>query len=294
MNLRFLQTIVAIAEHQSFVAAGEALGLSHSAVSLHVKALEEELGASLVDRSRRPPVLTGRGLALVDHAKRIIVILDEIAGLAGEETLVGSLSVGVVPSALVNLLPPALAALRNSHPRLQIQVRSDLSADLAQSVRNGDCDVAVVSEPDRDIDGLQAHEICREPLFAIAPLSAGEQTVSDLLASHPFIWFSRKTWAGQKIEREILENNLKVRPVMEVDSLEAIASLVRNGIGVSVVPRRVCAPGFGDDLRRLAFGDPQLTRGLVMLERNGNPRRRLAEALLAQLRTLANEDTAVV
>jgi molybdate transport repressor ModE-like protein len=65
MNLRQLKTLVELAETGSFSAAGRAVGLSHSAVSLHVKALEEELNVQLVDRSRRPPTLTNRGLALV-------------------------------------------------------------------------------------------------------------------------------------------------------------------------------------------------------------------------------------
>ena len=54
MNLRQLRTLVAIAEQGSFTAAGNAVGLSHSAISLHVKALEQELGVSLVNRAAPP------------------------------------------------------------------------------------------------------------------------------------------------------------------------------------------------------------------------------------------------
>jgi DNA-binding transcriptional LysR family regulator len=72
MDLRRLRTMVAIAHHPSFTAAGAAIGLSHSAVSLHVKELEAELGVALVDRSRRPPALTDRGAALVEHARRML------------------------------------------------------------------------------------------------------------------------------------------------------------------------------------------------------------------------------
>ncbi len=135
MNLRQLRTLVAIAEQGSFTAAGNAVGLSHSAISLHVKALEQELGVALVDRTQRPPRLTARGAALVEQARRMAALVDEIRALGSDEMLAGSLAVGVVPTEMVHLLPPALARLRALHPKLAIRVRTGLSSELAQAVR---------------------------------------------------------------------------------------------------------------------------------------------------------------
>ena len=87
MNLRQLRSFVAIAETGTLSAAADAVGLSHSAVSLHVKALEEELCVPLIDRSRRPPVLTDRGTALVFYGRRLADLLDEMAGLGSEDEL---------------------------------------------------------------------------------------------------------------------------------------------------------------------------------------------------------------
>ncbi len=98
-SLRQLKTFIAIAETGTFSAAGAVIGLSHSAVSLHVKALEGELGVQLIDRGRRPPVLTDRGHALLDCARRMVDLLDEMAALGAESGLIGSISAGVVPSA---------------------------------------------------------------------------------------------------------------------------------------------------------------------------------------------------
>ncbi len=288
MNLHFLRTIVAISQYPTFVAAGEALGLSHSAVSVHVKALEQELQITLVDRKRRPPVLTDKGIALVEHAKRIMEITDEIKALASDTTLIGSLTLGVVPSSLINLVPPALAMLRRAHPRLKLQIRADMSQELTQQVRNHDIDVAVVTAPTGPHDGLRVQSICVEPLNILAPASAVEQTARELLTSHPFIWFDRRTWAGQQIERYLIDAKIHVRPVLEVDSLEAIAALVRNGIGVSIAPQRACAPPYSDDLKVLPLGAPQIGRELVLIDRVNNPRSRLADALFQELRGSLN------
>ena len=290
MNLRQLRTLVAIAERGSFTAAGNAVGLSHSAISLHVKALEEDLGIALVDRSQRPPRLTPRGAALVEQARRMAALEDEIRALGSDQALAGSLAVGVVPTEMVHLLPPALARLRALHPRLAIRVRTGLSSELAQMVRGAELDVAVATRPDIAPEGLVLHDIAREPLVVIAPGDATEKTDAELIAAHPFIWFSRKTWAGQQIERLLHGRGLRPTEAMEVDSLEAIESLVAHGLGVSVVPERPGArPGapLAATLRRLPFGNPQAARHLALIERDRNPKARLAAALHAQLVAVA-------
>ena len=287
MNLRFLKTLVMLSEQPTFSAASEILGLSHSAISLHIKAIEEELQASLVDRSRRPLVLTDRGLAVVEHARRIFEIYDEILALSSSETLVGSLKVGVVPTAQINLLPPALTQLRAAHPQLRITLITGLSAELAQYVRNREIDVAIVTEPDEPLEGLRIRVVCREPYFVIAPATGKGETDAELLTSHPFIWFNPKTWAGHQIQRKLIRRKIFVRDVMEANSLEAIESLVQHGLGASIVPKRACAPPFASELRVVPFGAPQEVRTLAMVERSSNPRARLADALLERLRSLA-------
>lgn len=282
MNLRQLQSLVAIAEHGSFTAAARAVGLSHSAISLHVKALEQALGVALVDRATRPPRLTVEGAALVEHARRMSALMDEIRAIGADGALAGSLAVGVVPTEMVHLLPPALARLRQLHPRLSLRVRTGLSSELAQAVRGAELDIALVTAPDIMPEGLVLHEIAREPLSLIAPAGASEATVAEMIAAHPFVWFSRNTWAGQQIERLVEARGLHPRAAMEADSLEAVEALVAQGLGVSVVPERVLAPR-SPALRRLPFGAPRAYRRLALAERADNPRARLAEALRAEL-----------
>ncbi len=283
MNLRQLRSFVAIAETGTLSGAADAVGLSHSAVSLHVKALEEELGVPLIDRSRRPPVLTDRGTALVAYGRRLADLLDEMAALGSEDELIGSINAGVVPSAMTDLMPPALAKLRAAHPKLKVRIHTALSGDLASLVRGGELDVAVSTAPKRPLDGLDVRAFVDEPLFVIAPRDVASGPVEDILTSLPFIWFSRKTWAGQQIEQILHDLGIVVRDDMEVDSLLAVTALVSHGLGVSVVPHHPRAPDFPDSVMRLPFGEPQYTRQLALLERPKNPKRRLTDALLAAL-----------
>jgi DNA-binding transcriptional LysR family regulator len=286
MNLRQLRTLAAIADQGSFTAAGRAVRLSHSAVSLQVKSLERELGIAIVDRAQRPPRLTARGRDLVEIARRMAALEDEIRALGSDQALAGMLSIGVVPTEMVHLLPPALAKLKTRHPRLALRVRSGLSSELAQAVRAGELDVAVATWPEIAPEGLALHEIAREPLAVIAPAGAPEETVNALVSANPFIWFSRMTWAGQQIERMMTARGLTPPEGMEADSLEAIVALVANGLGVSVVPLRPGAPLLAS-LRLLPIDGEDAVRRLALVERSGNPKARIAAALLGELRSAA-------
>lgn len=276
INTKHLDSLLAIARHGSFSAAGQAVGRSHSAISLHIKALEADLGTRLVDRSQRPPVLTPDGEALAEQARRLNRVLGDINAIGQGTLLAGTLSVGIVPTAMTHLAAPALASLKAENPDLRLEIRTGLSGELAQAVQSGDLDAALLTGPDLAPDDLILHPVVEEPLVVIAPPGTVTKSDEDLLTHHPFIWFSRKTWAGQQIERRLLDRRLNVSYTMEVDSLEAIESLVRYGLGVSIIPSH----GTAEDLVIVPFGDPQVSRRMVLAARQRTPKTRLIEALL--------------
>ena len=286
MNLRQLRTMIVLADIPSFAAAGEALGVSHSAVSLQVKTLEEELGLALVDRSRRPPALTDQGALLVERARDIMRLVDEIAEIGDESRLAGELSIGIVPSALATLGPPALLLLRERHADIRLSVRAAVSGPLAQMVRHGDLDLAVTTAPEVALDGLESDIICREPLMVFAPEDAEETTDRALIENHPFIWFDRSAWIGRTIERRLVALGYPVSGSMEVGSIEAIKALVRHGLGVSIAPvSPVSGPPPG--IRVAPFGDPPVYRELALLRRASARGERSAKAVLAAFRDAA-------
>lgn len=283
MNLRFLQTVVAISEHPGFVAAARSLGLSESAVSVQIKTLEEELQLQIVDRRTRPPTLTDAGHNLVEQARRMLQIADDIRALAETEILRGRVTIGAVPSVLANLLPPVIASLHDAHPELAIGLRTGLSGYLAQQVRDREIDMAIVTEPSDLPKVFRTDLICRESLDVIAPTSVVPQPVEALLTSHPFIWFNRTTWVGRQTEQYLLDRKIHVRPVMEIDSIEAVEAFVAHGLGISITPLRCNVP-INPRLQRFPLGSPRRHRGLVLIQMQNCPRRLVANALLKTLR----------
>ena len=289
MSLRALRTLVAIAQHGSFARAAEAVHLTQSAVSLHIRGLEEEFNAQLFDRSRRLPALTEAGYLALERAREILALYDSIAAELGEDgELRGPLRVGAIHTTLAGILPSALAVLSAEHPHLRVNVASGMSAELAIRVESGELDAAVTTEPVKPHPyGLVSTPLYEEGFWIIAPLHLGHVDARRLLQEQPFIRFDRRAWAGRTIERELRRMRLRVRTTMELDSQEAIVQMVASGLGVSIVPssrRNLQRLG---SLVYLPFGEPQRMRQVVLIEREDRPRGRLAAALAQVLRRQA-------
>ncbi len=289
MSLRALRTLLAVARHGSFVRAAEAVHLTQSAVSLHIRALEEAFNASLFDRSRRIPVLTEAGHFAVERAREIVALYDSIAADLGEGSeLRGRLRIGAIQTALAGVLPSALAALTYQHPHIRFNVASGMSAELAMKIETGELDVAVTTEPVKPYPhGLVSTPLYRERFWLIAPAGVTSDDPQQLLLEYPFIRFDRKAWAGRTIERELRRSRLRVRTTMELDSQEAIVKMVSSGLGVAVIPIAEDKLSMTEQLIRIPFGEPQKTRLVVLLEREDRPAGRLAQAVVSAIREQA-------
>ena len=119
-------------------------------------------------------------------------------------------------------------------------------------------------------------------------LEAPEVEPAALLASRPFIWFSRRTWAGRAIERLIAERGFATQDGMEVDSIEAVEAMARHGLGVSIAPERAAAPRAAD-LRRIPLGGAPAYRALGFYSRREEAARPFADRLFEELAAAARQ-----
>lgn len=267
MNLRQFRTLVEFLQTRSFAAAGDRLGLSHSAVSIQMQQLEQELGATLFDRSSRPPTLTQDGAAVAEIAGNILDQIDHMKQLVGGREIPAKISIGIVPTALSKILPRLLGRLRDAFPTMQIGIKSGLSGELAAAVAARELHFALITAPTVNIEDLVITELAREPLYVVGPQSLRHITSDAALASAlPFIAFNKRAWLGQQIEAQLKSRSIVVTPTMEVDSLDAIEALVAEGFGVSILPQRLLAASLSDRLTRIPFGDPIQVRRLVLIQ----------------------------
>jgi len=237
MGIREFKTFVTVAERGSLSAAADQLCLSVPAVSAQIARLEEELGAMLFDRARKPARLTHAGQAVLGKAREVLVLYEQIGeALADRSQLAGSLVLGSIPTALTSVIPRALMSLRSAHPGLQVKVHHGLSPSFPELLRQGTVDAAIISEPRSQLPDIRWEPFTQEPVLVIAPREAKGRTDEELLREFPYIRFNRHFWVSGVIEAALASRRIVLRESMELDSLEAIAMMVRHGLGVSIVP----------------------------------------------------------
>ena len=284
MSIRNLKTLIAIAEHGTFTAAAEAVFVTHAAVSQQMKSLEEEWAVTLFDRTRRTPELTPVGRALVARAREIVAAYDGIVlSVMGDAGFRGELSLGAVPTTLTGLVPFAVAQLKEDHPELHVRVVPGLTIDLVSQVERGALDAAIVTRPPAIPRRHAWREIAEEAL----ELLAAEDTPSDdpiaLLRGNPFIRFSRHAVVGAMIESWLQDQGIEVEDSMELEDLDAIASMVYARLGVSIVPKRCVAPPTALRLRHLPLSPAPEPRVLGLLSRADSVKLRVFQVLLGKL-----------
>ena len=284
MNLRALQSLVAIAEGGSFQQAAQRLGLSQSAVSMQIKALEERLGRILVDRASRPLRLSECGEAVLREARAMLEALARIEALAeGTGDLAGTLFLGVIPTASTTLLPQALKALKTAHPRLGIRVESGLSGELTQKLAQGTLDAAIVTAPQTPDPAFARHLLVDEPLVLIDLPGEGDPVDLDTARGRPFIRFNRRAGVGEVIDRLLGQLGTDVETAMELDSIDAITRMVAEGLGIAIVPRSTLSPAMARRLRILPIDHPAARRWVVLLHEPGSRKARLIAPLVTAL-----------
>lgn len=280
MNLRQLRSISTILQQGSFAAAGDHIGLSHSAISVQMQQLESSLGIELFDRGSRPVTLTVEGARIANIAGEVLDKLETIKQVASGTESLDSIAIGFIPTTVQNLLPRVLEALREEFPTLQVRVKSGLSGELAAAVARRELDYALLTTPVVEIPELDITAIASEPFYVIAPADrAGIKADDELLRSMPYIAFSRRTWVGQHIAAKLQQRGIHIRESIEIDSLEAIENLVARGFGVSIVPRRLHAEINPENIVQLPFGTPVDTRQLALVQPVSRPKTRLDQAI---------------
>jgi DNA-binding transcriptional LysR family regulator len=279
MDLRQLKTLLAVAERGSFGKAAEAVHLTPSAVSQQMNALETELGVLLFDRSSRRPVLNAHGLQMLEAAQRLVQIADEAVDAISGRRAMGTLNVGCVRTSAFSLLPRAIVAMKARHPHLRIKLRVGSTEPFLADVVARRLDAAIVAEHVAMPRDLRWSPFIREPLLVIAPPGTAWRPGEDLLRDLPFIRFRSAVPLANLIDTELARHGVPLTEIAEIDSIAAIVTCVKFGLGTSVVPDiAVRDPGL-EGLVVAPFGDPQVHRQMGLVERHKNPSAHLVEDL---------------
>jgi DNA-binding transcriptional LysR family regulator len=283
-SIRSLRTFLAVVRHGSFAAAGKEIGLTAAAVGQQVRALEEELHVQLFDRSARAIVLNTAGRGMVAPVVELVARFEALAERPRDAQLGGTVVMGALVSALMGAFADCLWALKERHPALEVTLLAGQSADFAQRVERGELDAAVVTQPPaRLASSLLWTPLYSEPMVMIVPRRPHFKMPSaplDILTQCPFIRFDRQLWTGQLVDAVVTTCGGRVKEAMELNSVEAIIALVRQGFGISIVPQ-LANVQWSRDRALLVVPLPgvKVQRHVGLLERRHHSRQRFTRAI---------------
>ncbi|WP_028007915.1 LysR family transcriptional regulator [Solimonas flava] len=298
MDLRQLRYFTAIVEEGSLSRAAARLHVSQPPLSTQLKALEDEIGVRLLERSNRGVTPTAAGVVFYEEVRAALLRLEQARQRARQvhEGDVGVLAVGFVSIADYGILPPALKRFRSRYPRVEVQLHELTTDAQIRELRAGRLDLAIglapVDEPD-----LRFERVLREALVLAAPADhpavQGEGAVDlRVLARDSFIVPPRDIGPGlyDLIISRCRAAGFVPRITQSARQMQTIIGLVSSGMGVALVPASVQQlQRAGVQYRPLRGRPAQIELGILRPRGSSGP---LADNFAATLHRVAAGDAA--
>lgn len=291
MTLTELKYIVAVARERHFGRAAAACFVSQPTLSVAVKKLEDELGVTLFERSAGDVSVTPIGERIVSEAQRVLEQVQTIKQLAeqGKDPLSGPLRLGAIYTISPYLLPFLIPVLRQRAPQMQLLLEENYTVRLAEMLKQGEIDVAVLSEPFRE-SGIATQAVYDEPFVVATPhkhpwealgqIDAAQLEEENVLLLSPGNCFRDQILQTcPELNREALPSGSSLQRTLQGSSLTTIRHMVAGGIGVTVLPATSVTPGDDQLLSIRPFTDPVPMRRVVLAWRRNFPRREAIEAV---------------
>ena len=294
-TIKQLQYLVALHQHGHFGKAAEACFVTQSTLSAGLRELENLLGVTLVERTRRVVRFTSLGRKVAEKAIRVLRECEELADIARAEgqPLSGELRMGVIPTIAPFLLPAMLPRLRNQWPNLKLYLREDTSQAACDALHRGQLDCVLLA----------------------LPYACGEADKALLFDDHLYVAFPQgeapqdPTIAACAIDESrllLLEDGhclkdhalsacnrpeLRAGAAMMGTSLHTLVQMVDNGLGVTFIPAMAIEAGIleGTDVVARPLQSDQGLREIALIWRRSSPREDEFELLAGTLRQIARE-----
>lgn len=269
MDLRQLKYFVQIVESGSLAKASRQLYIAQPALSQHVAKLEAEVGKPLLIRTAKGVTPTENGAALHHHARFMLRQLDQALSIARQEpgTVHGMVSVGLAATTVCAVGVPFMRRIREKYPGIVLNVVEGMSGHLAQMMRLGQLDLAILFSRDA-VPDLPAEPLVEEELFVMLPGDSALVAPRRIKLSFaetaelPLILPTGIHGLRRLISAEFERRNLTTRIVAEIDSLSLLMTCVRDGMGATIKPMSAALleGQMRKDWRTLAFSDADMKR----------------------------------
>lgn len=273
MHLKSLKVFCDVVSRRSFSRAADENGISQPGASQLVHQLEEHLGVKLIDRTKRPFVLTPEGEVYYNGCRKIVqryyALMEEVRTL--HEDVAGRVAIASIYSVGLSHMNRFVQEFMTRHPKANVRLQYQHPRRVYELVENDSVDLGIVSYP-KSTRNITATPWREEKMVLVTapthPLTKKGRVELKDLEGVDLIAFDQDLEIRQEIDRVLASRNIEIRVAMEFDNTETIKGAVEINSGVSILPEptvdREVAAG---TLVAIPIADAELVRPLGIVQR---------------------------
>lgn len=274
-NFDLYRVFCEVAREKSLSSAAKKLYVSQSAVSQSIKQLEKSLDTKLFDRKSRGVELTSEGKILFEYADGAYTLLENALIKFGElkDLKFGNIKIGASDTVCALLLTNVLKDFHTKYPEIKIQLINHTTGQLLSELKLGKIDMAFVALPIKEADGLKIRKIADiNDCFVVSGkyASLARRTINlKELEKFPVLMLDEKSSSRHFLDKFLSEKGIKIKPSVELGSIDLLTRFAEIGIGVSAVIEQYVEKKLKTgELEKLQLSEPIPKRaiGLVTLE----------------------------
>lgn len=295
MTLTELRYIVAVAQKKHFGQAAQACFVSQPTLSIAIKKLEQELNVKLFERSSKNEIrITDLGQKIISQAQKVLQetsVINEISQ-QGKDPLSGTFKLGAIYTIGPYLLPDLIPQLRKNAPNMRLIIEENFTANLSQSLKQGELDAIIISYPFDD-SAFETTSLYEEP-FVVAIHNHHEWqdksqiNVNELAGQDLMLLGAGHCFREQVIQAcpNCMVNSKELTRTLEGSSLETIRHMVAAGTGITVLPcTSMLNSQHNSELIKIkSFSAPQPSRTVALAWRKHYPRKEAIQLIIDCIR----------
>jgi LysR family hydrogen peroxide-inducible transcriptional activator len=293
MNLRDLHYFVVLAEVRHFGEAANRCFVSQPTLSMQIKKLEASLGVNLFERNNKQVLLTDQGLQLLEKARKILLLVDEMKDLARQSSdpFSGDLRLGVIPTVSPYLLPLVMSELNRLFPKLKIWLIEEQTHRLISELEHGNIDAAIMATP---IEASFEYQLLYEEEFYFACSRANSLAKNDVIKMNDLSDQKVMLLAEGHCLRDQAMAVCQLARANDIadftaTSLETLRLMVQAGMGVTLLPALAVKNSKTPNLVCRPFAKPAPSRRLALYWRKSSPKRECLGAISNVITTNVHE-----
>jgi len=288
ISYKLLKAFLALAEHKNFTRAAEHFHVSQSTFSGLIQRLEDGIGTRLFDRDTRNVVLTPEGELFAEAARHLVKEIQwtfaDMSDYVARKK--GFVSIATLPSIAGGWLPPVIAQYRKRYPAISIEIHDVLSDRCIELLQQGVADIALAA-PKAPLEEFVSEHFHTDAYYLICrkdhPLAGRSEVAIDDLKGSDFIRLASSTSVHQHIDAALGTTGV-TSSSFEVINLSTVAGLIRQGLGVSLLPALTLPQFTHPDLTAIPLAPPGIARPIHIIRRKNKALSIAAQTMLELIR----------